>query len=67
VFEIGTDLMVPFRAGVTTFSSESFDVAYSKASEALKTAKGVPEQSIEVEKVNTYVTLWKPPAATLHR
>jgi diguanylate cyclase (GGDEF)-like protein len=62
VFEIGTDLMIPFRAGVTRFSGESFDVAYGKASEALKAAKGVPEQSIEVEKVNTYVTLWKPPA-----
>jgi diguanylate cyclase (GGDEF)-like protein len=58
VFEVGTNIMVPFRAGVTTFTDESFDSAYKKASDALRASKLVPEDRIKVEEVATYVTTW---------
>jgi diguanylate cyclase (GGDEF)-like protein len=59
IFGIGTDVRVPFRAGVTTFANESFDIAFSRASEALQAAKKMaPEHSIIVEKAETYITLW---------
>jgi diguanylate cyclase (GGDEF)-like protein len=58
VFEVGTNIMVPFRAGVTTFTDKGFDSTYNKASEALRASKLIPEHHIKVEEVATYVTIW---------